>query len=112
MVVRKELQVGSEVVLEQRVGGEGVTLLGIVIEKQGSNYVVQLKGGKKRCKFDMTWGGRCKEDAVEGGDFCLRHREERCWCGEQATKICSETVFGGSLVCGAPLCSGHSCGKH
>ena len=56
-----------------------------------------------QCKFSEAWSGRCKEEAIEGSDFCEKHTGLVCSsCGEPATCSCDETM--GGLVCGAPLC--------
>ena len=58
---------------------------------------------KNKCKFYISWVGECGEPCV--GDFCEKHAGLRCVsCGEQATRACGDTTFGGSMVCGAPLC--------
>jgi len=64
-----------------------------------------------KCKFAIAWVGKCnKETASE--EYCEEHKSVRCCvCGNQATHECSETVFGGSLVCGMPLCDSPSCKK-
>lgn len=55
-----------------------------------------------QCKFNKAWQGQCKNEAIEGSDFCKEHTGLKCSsCGEPATRECDETM---GLVCGAPLC--------
>jgi hypothetical protein len=55
-----------------------------------------------QCKFTVAWVGQCKEEAVEGQDYCQEHLKARCSCGAQATHTCDATM---GLVCGANLCN-------
>jgi hypothetical protein len=61
---------------------------------------------ENKCKFNMSWAGDCKKDAIDGS-YCNQHKDVKCKvCGKQATHECGETYF---LVCGTPLCDSCSC---
>lgn len=63
---------------------------------------MEEEGVEVKCKFEIAWVGRCKEEADQDG-LCSEHAKLTCSsCGAQATRSCDET-FG--LVCGASLCS-------
>lgn len=56
------------------------------------------------CLFRNAWVGECKNETMDGEDFCEEHLQKQCVsCGEQATHECHETM--GPLVCGSPLCN-------
>lgn len=60
-----------------------------------------------RCVRDVSWIGRCKEEAVTSDPaLCEKHAKNKCWCGAPAVRDCE---IAGSLVCGAPLCADHGC---
>ena len=54
------------------------------------------------CKFIKSWIGPCKKETVNGTDYCEEHEGLQCFCGNQATYDCMETV--GAFVCGMNLC--------
>src|SRR4030042_541253 len=55
-----------------------------------------------QCKFIIAWMGQCKNDTIDGLEYCQEHSKEKlCSCGEQATRSCEET---GMFVCGSSLC--------
>lgn len=65
------------------------------------------------CKFDKAWIGRCKQETVDGEEYCHVHlldkvaKENMCAvCGKQATHDCGETF---QFVCGTPLCDSRKC---
>ena len=58
-----------------------------------------------RCIYETPWYGQCKQEAIEGSDFCEKHVKKTCnVCGKQATNACGVLT---SLMCGAPLCDIH-----
>lgn len=63
---------------------------------------VKVAEEPKKCKFDMCWVGRCNKPTVAGSDYCEKHNNMRCLCGNQATHDCEVTM--GAFVCGQPLC--------
>jgi hypothetical protein len=55
-----------------------------------------------QCGWDEAWIGICKNEAIEGSEYCAEHNGKKCGvCGEQANRECPETC---GLVCGFPLC--------
>ena len=55
-----------------------------------------------RCRYEISWVGRCSRSAAEGSDYCHDHAGKQCCvCGEQASHECNHT---GQFVCGAPMC--------
>lgn len=56
-----------------------------------------------QCKFDVSWVGRCRSEAVDGSDYCEKHHGQKCTSCKtaQATHDCDHT---GQFVCGYPLC--------
>lgn len=59
------------------------------------------------CNFNKAWIGICKNENVNGKEYCTEHLEIKCSiCGEQATHDCDET---GQFVCGTPLCDSQEC---
>lgn len=56
-----------------------------------------------QCKFRPAWQDQCKNEAVEGEEYCAKHLGLECVsCGAQATHTCNATIYG--LCCGAALC--------
>jgi len=70
------------------------------------------------CAFIGGWEPDCTEEALENKRFCAFHRDyetKHCnHCGAPAVTYCIETVMGGALVCGEPLCEAHqhTCKRH
>ncbi len=63
-----------------------------------------------KCKRKMGYHGDCKEEVVEGKQFCQKHLGETCRvCGAVATCECCYAV---SLVCGIRLCDDCKCPNH
>lgn len=60
-----------------------------------------------QCKFNTAWVGMCKNEAIQGTEYCEEHSKVKCSiCGEQATHDCDLTDM---LVCGSPLCDSAQC---
>jgi hypothetical protein len=54
-----------------------------------------------KCKYQISWVGRCNSPAGES-ELCEKHAGAKCCvCGGQAVEECNHT---GQFVCGAPLC--------
>lgn len=61
-----------------------------------------------KCKFEISWVGQCRKEAVDGELYCDNHLDEKCFiCKEQATHDCETTM--GAFVCGFPLCDKKEC---
>lgn len=64
-----------------------------------------------KCKYDVCWQGQCKNDIVEGEEYCKEHLNKKCMsCDKQAIGDCH--LFNGSFVCGGSMCEDHHHNDH
>lgn len=70
-----------------------------------------VKPKNSKCEYGIPWVGSCKAKTnvkVDGVYVCGEHIKEKCGCGRQANRGCSNA---GSFVCGAPLCADCRCSR-
>ena len=66
---------------------------------------------KKKCRFmiDPEYGTRCNKETVYDSDFCVVHKDKKCYCGSQATHYCEYCLRSGKQV---KLCDNYFCEVH